>query len=235
MHFLLVLPSLRFWETGRHTGQHELPDSGTPLATLPYRGTGGNQPRAGDPLIKDSSSPDPRFSHPLHRHHLPSRPSLRVLCTLVLSPAQGSAVAQETPAGGTRPPAGALTAGQGSAELGLSQYLRPPPPRAELRLGKNQKQLGCFPAPEAGVGVLRRGWEPWCLFSPLPFHPSSTPLVLPQSRGVGGGVRGVGSWEEVERIPCSLFMPPRPPPHTQWGSHFSTCEVEVLWGQNDPS
>lgn len=85
--------------------------------------------------------------------------------------------------------AGALTAGRGSAELVLSRYLRPPPPRAELRLGKNQKQLGGFPAPEAGVGVLRREWKPWCLLSP-----SLSSLLLSTTRWSSLSPAEPGGW-----------------------------------------
>lgn len=220
MYFLVVLPSLRFWETGRHPGSKSCKIVGLPWPRC-LQGHRGQSASGRGPSHQGLIASLPLFSHPLHRYHPLVPPIVEILVHLGAFPNSGQRCRpRDTPAGGSQPPAGARTAGQGSAELCLSQYLRPPPPRAELRLGKNQKQLGCFPALEAGVGVLRRGWKPWCLFSPslstlLPLHWSSLSPAESAGVGVGGCLlvgkrwRGVVSWKDT----LLSFYAPLAPPH----------------------
>ncbi|XP_076717555.1 uncharacterized protein LOC143403388 [Callospermophilus lateralis] len=138
----------------------------TPFSTLAYRGAVGIWFQLGDSLIpyifRSTALISPFTTTFRHNAYPPAPPGC------FLQPGIGESIngrrQEGTPADPTRTPRPLRPVFRRA--LSLPQCLGPPPLRAGLRVGKNQKQLGGFPAPEARVGVLLREWRPWT-FSPL--------------------------------------------------------------------
>lgn len=131
-------------------------------------------------------------------------PSMRpgLLSTLALSPALGSAVAQEThlPAG-QQPPAR-------WPGLGRARSLRvspTPAPSGGAATRKESETAGRLSRTRGRSGGPAERVEALVPFLSLPFHPSSSPLVLPQSRRAEGGGGG-----EVGKRCCGLKGPLAP-------------------------
>lgn len=174
----------------------------------------------------------PLFSHPLCQHYSlvsPQVVKMRLLSSLVLSPAQGSAAAQEThlPEGRSHRCLDDWPGLGRARSLGLSVSPSPTPSGGAATRKESETAGRLSRTRGRGGGPAERVEALVILFlSPfLPFLLSTSPPSVPQSPGVG-----VGSWEEVERCyglrrPLDPFLCP-PPPSTM-GSHLPVWEIET--------